>query len=339
MTDDQRDETAPPVWDEVDDDVVCPLCEYNLRGLADPRCPECGYRFTWAEILSPKRRLHPYLFEHHPERRLWSFWKTLAGTRRPRRFWRSVFPVQPSYPRRLLAYWAIIAFLYLASVAGQLTAFCVSTGRAQLALNRGTRQSLLAYYARPTSKNRVNRIVSRYGSVQRYLDIHYPAKVDRYLVGQLWGHVFYRFEYWLLLAFPLVWPWMLLGGLLVFRVSMRRARIKSVHVSRCVVYACDTALWIGMALLLCAIVVFSVARIGNQIESIARVMFWVFCVFVVVCGYRLWMAYRLYLRFEHAFAAVLASHVIAFLILINVLSALYLTTHVGLLRMLLTPEY
>jgi hypothetical protein len=23
-------------------DVACPLCRYNLRGLASPRCPECG---------------------------------------------------------------------------------------------------------------------------------------------------------------------------------------------------------------------------------------------------------------------------------------------------------
>ena len=45
----------------------CPLCEYNLRGLSEPRCPECGYRFEWAELRDPSRRLHPYLFEHHPE--------------------------------------------------------------------------------------------------------------------------------------------------------------------------------------------------------------------------------------------------------------------------------
>ena len=25
-----------------DRDVACPLCEYNLRGLTVPRCPECG---------------------------------------------------------------------------------------------------------------------------------------------------------------------------------------------------------------------------------------------------------------------------------------------------------
>ena len=23
-------------------DVACPLCQYNLRGLMSPRCPECG---------------------------------------------------------------------------------------------------------------------------------------------------------------------------------------------------------------------------------------------------------------------------------------------------------
>ena len=49
------------------DDALCPLCQYNLRGLQEPRCPECGYRFTWEEVLDPSRRLHPYLYEHRPD--------------------------------------------------------------------------------------------------------------------------------------------------------------------------------------------------------------------------------------------------------------------------------
>lgn len=30
----------------VDLDVFCPRCRYNLRGLPEPRCPECGLTFT-----------------------------------------------------------------------------------------------------------------------------------------------------------------------------------------------------------------------------------------------------------------------------------------------------
>ena len=29
-----------------DHDVECPLCKYNLRGLVEPRCPECGNGLT-----------------------------------------------------------------------------------------------------------------------------------------------------------------------------------------------------------------------------------------------------------------------------------------------------
>src|SRR3954449_9349849 len=89
-----------PDWDAQREDLACPLCGYNLRGLreprcpecgyrfrwadltdpprapGEPRCPECGYRFRWADLTAPARRVHPYLFEHHPERNGWSFWKT-----------------------------------------------------------------------------------------------------------------------------------------------------------------------------------------------------------------------------------------------------------------------
>ena len=38
--------------------VNCPLCGYDLRGLVDPRCPECGYRFVWADLTDSTRRRH-----------------------------------------------------------------------------------------------------------------------------------------------------------------------------------------------------------------------------------------------------------------------------------------
>ena len=81
---------SPPDWSTVADEIHCPLCEYNLRGLSEPRCPECGYQFEWPELLDITRRAHPYLFEHHPERNIWSFFRTLFGGQRPSVFWRSL---------------------------------------------------------------------------------------------------------------------------------------------------------------------------------------------------------------------------------------------------------
>ena len=91
----------------VRDAVRCPLCDYDLRGLAEPRCPECGYRFVWEDLTDPTRRRHPYLFEHHPRRNFWSFRRTFIAGLRPRRFWSTLYPAQLSRPSRLdlLAGW------------------------------------------------------------------------------------------------------------------------------------------------------------------------------------------------------------------------------------------
>ncbi|HSW45154.1 MAG TPA: hypothetical protein VLM89_06245 [Phycisphaerae bacterium] len=104
---------AGPGWTLINHDVLCPLCDYNLRGLSNPRCPECGYRFEWSEMLDPNRQPHPFLFEHHPERNWWSYWRTVAGACRPRAFWRSLHPVQTSRPRRLLLFWLIGGCLHV----------------------------------------------------------------------------------------------------------------------------------------------------------------------------------------------------------------------------------
>jgi hypothetical protein len=41
--------------------VLCPFCGYNLSGLREARCPECGARFTLDELSAsqPQREEHP----------------------------------------------------------------------------------------------------------------------------------------------------------------------------------------------------------------------------------------------------------------------------------------
>src|SRR3954464_15190796 len=82
--------TTPPL--SSGESLACPMCGYDLRGQIDPRCPECGYTFDWEELRDPTRRLHPYLFEHHPRRNVWSFIRTLTAGLRPRRFWSMLYP-------------------------------------------------------------------------------------------------------------------------------------------------------------------------------------------------------------------------------------------------------
>ena len=65
-----------------------------------PRCPECGFVFTWAELIQGQREGHKYLFEHHPKRNVWSFWKTYWSDWLAARFWMDVNPAQPVRLRR-----------------------------------------------------------------------------------------------------------------------------------------------------------------------------------------------------------------------------------------------
>src|SRR5271156_6201527 len=91
----------PPDWGSITRDIVCPLCDYNLRGLSEPRCPECGYRFAWPHLLNPERWQHPFLFEHQPRRNTWSFFRTFGAGFFPRNFWSVLNASHPPRPGRL----------------------------------------------------------------------------------------------------------------------------------------------------------------------------------------------------------------------------------------------
>ena len=39
-----------PGPDGLQEDIPCPECKYDLRGLTEPRCPECGRRFEWSDV-------------------------------------------------------------------------------------------------------------------------------------------------------------------------------------------------------------------------------------------------------------------------------------------------
>lgn len=52
-------ERAARLSNASEDALVCPICGYNLTGLSEPRCPECGSKFTLSELVAaqPKRQL------------------------------------------------------------------------------------------------------------------------------------------------------------------------------------------------------------------------------------------------------------------------------------------
>jgi hypothetical protein len=266
----------------VAEELHCPLCDYNLRGTVEPRCPECGYQFEWDALRDPARRLHPYLFEHHPERNLGSFARTFVEGLRPARFWKSLLPVQHSSPRRLTLYGLIV-------------------GLATVLIGPVLCHALVAFAILATGVGVSWR--NALGMAWNATNIE-PAP-------ELFFAAFALYVLWAVATF---------FSLLVFRISMRRARIHPVHVARCVVYSFDAVIWPALATCVATAVSIALALLLSKrdfalLSGTVAFAPWVLIAMVV---YRLVSAYRHYLRFDHPFLTILASQVIAGLVLLNV---------------------
>jgi hypothetical protein len=250
--------------------------------LAEPRCPECGYRFTWDDLRDPAKRLHPYLFEHHPDRNAWSFLNTLLGGLWPREFWATLYPTQPSRPARLFAYWLLTAVPLVAIAA---THFYF--------LHHLAKQQLMGFGRAFPAEN----------------VIRFTADMDARAGG-----------YAMLALLVVAWPWVTLAALMSFQVSLRRARLKPSHVLRCVVYSGDLSLWlvipIGGVIALAYVMRPGGPFVAHPLPVLAD---YLPPLILAVLVYRLICAYRLYLKFEHAVATVLASQVIVLLLYWKVL--------------------
>lgn len=109
------------------------MCEYNLRGLAEPRCPECGYTFEGRDLLDPDRQNTEYSFENLAPPTIRTFWKTAIKGLTPREFWTRLRPNQPAVPYRLSLYWFVGAVALTAATILDR----VAENRALLAIPRG----------------------------------------------------------------------------------------------------------------------------------------------------------------------------------------------------------
>ena len=292
---------AGPDWASRGEDLLCPLCGYNLRGLTDPRCPECGYRFEWDQLRDEKFQLHPYLFEHHPERNVRSFFRTAIGGLLPGRFWTALRPGQPSRPKRLLAYWALVmGFAFMAAVVAPTLAFAVLVNialRADIARRNYVAPDGTVSYWSPTTGGYTTTpptlpgLFNPKGGLEAALeDVAVPCAA-----------------WW---ATAAVWPWATIGALLVFRISMSRAKLKPIHVRRCVLYSFDACLWASLIVLIVSALAF-VLRLGaNQPRPLAVEAVWVLPLLLFVVTYRIGYAYQDYLRFDHPFQTVILSQII-----------------------------
>jgi hypothetical protein len=278
---------SAPDWQAISVDVFCPLCDYNLRGLIEPMCPECGSRCDWAELLDPKRRAHAFLFEHHPERNVWSFGKTLLAGLHAATFWRAIYPTQPSRPKRILIY-AAITWVPLA-----LTWIGYAIAMTELGFARY--KVLLARAMHSAGQG----------------NPHLPT--ISFLRIQVIFQNAARHEVLLTLGLAaIVWPWLTLAGLMIFRWSMKRAGVKWIHMLRCLVYSADLSL---LAFPFYFWLVAEACGFDNRFfippSTLANLWMAGVGIALLAFNYRLICAYRFYLRFDHAVATVMATQVMA----------------------------
>ena len=219
-------------------ELACPLCGYSLRGLTEPRCPECGFAFTWAELLDERRDRHPYLFEHarrpaeSPTRALVR--TALRAGLRPWRFWRDVSPTNPVRVRRLVAYWVLLSGpLVLLAAAGVAARAWANAGHYAT-----WRASYLPVPGRPGEFRELGWTATTPTTPQDYLDRWFPHP----WTARFWAMQFHESR-WPerplagIAVMAAAWPWLTAGVSVVFRRSMRRVRIDARHALRTAVYA------------------------------------------------------------------------------------------------------
>ncbi len=335
-------------------DVLCPLCGYNLRGLPEARCPECGGKFEWPDLLDPTRKLHPYLFEHHPERNTGSFVCTFIGGLFPRRFWRTIHPTQPSRPKRVVLYWivCVLVFLIVPSTRYVLSAIDIRHNM----LDR--RNAYLAYYKSPkagvapkelrgatvASREELDLLVQNYQSVDRFIEMATPQPTLRVLFDRTSipflefidntalarGNRLMTFSVSLSLAL-LIWPWPAMLLLMLLRTTMRQASIRPTHLMRVCLYNADVILWLALVST-GPMLVTQLYRLSQSRQSMPLVytyiylyQFLIYAPFLIgmILTYRFAMAIRHYLRFRHAFGVAISVQVIFALLLLQLLAVMY----------------
>ncbi len=287
---------------ETTDDLCCPLCEYSLRGLVEPRCPECGFAFSWAELLAADRDRHPWLFEHAERRRLRSLRTTAVRNLRPWRFWRDVTPANPVNGRRLVGYWAVTGLVAAALLLAPLP------------------HGLWQAWDRPP-RFMFNLLTGTYG----------PPSADDWLAGQglrTWDAVRSIGLFTPAVIGPpllvLAWPWLSVAALLVFRLSMRQAKISPGHVVRVAVYGCDFGYLVAAAVGVAVPVELYPRGWRRAPDGVSLAYLALFCGGVATV--RLSVAYARYLRFHRPVLTVLASQV---MVVLFVWTCLGLTADLG----------
>jgi hypothetical protein len=121
-------------------------------------------------------------------------------------------------------------------------------------------------------------------------------------------------------AMALLWMPLTIASLLIFRASMRQARIRTGHMLRCVVYTATPLVFFALYQFAAPFIVFFIGRAGWRYTRFGYLddLDLFFVLFFLFLAIRLMFAYRLYLRFHFAIATIIASQIIVALVLIEI---------------------
>lgn len=274
------------------DALNCPLCGYDLRGLPENRCPECGHAFDPDELRRAKDERRNWLFEHALTRRLvGSFLRTTTKSLRPFTFWRSVSAAHVIHERRLeqwAAYW--IAISVLATIVGVVAAAVVIYHDANGSL----------FGPGPVARRPWGASVDW----RRAFDF----AMQRGYVGPIA----------LLGGIGLIWPAVTVLALAVFNHTLSRAGIRRGHLWRCVLYALPSILLPPIAVLLLGPWLFPITPRAVVLCGLAM---------LVLSTLHLAVAHVAYLRLRHAVAQAI---LVQLMVVLGMFTAFMVVATIGL---------
>ena len=304
------------------DDLTCPVCEYSLRGLPEPRCPECGYAFEWEELRQRSRLRRTWFYEHAGTFK--SHVKTRWRSLRPKAFWSEIGAYTFADPKRLRRYrlttllLTLLACLpfalpllggYLDSVLprGKTVIATTLPSSGPYTLLNGGRPIFQSgrIWRGPVPRGMTGRAASTFGPAPQtpYFQYYVPAPFWAELLrGLTPGHrsrasgpmVAVAVGFYLAMPLLMAVYWRLL------RVSALKAAIKPVHLTRVNAYTTDVLP--VLILLVAGSVVFP--------DFFELGLFFLPVVMVLMVTWRLSSALRRYVRFPHALPVALAFGVI-----------------------------
>lgn len=256
--------------------LTCRHCDYHLYGLRSTRCPECGESFTWDDaLLHYRANQKPYFEYRWRDAPIRSFVGTWLRSLCPGRFWRSMDIHDPPQTRSLF----VMVLLGLGIIL------------LQLAILHGVTEWFWNVRAQRTASGWV---------------LQSPKLADLPLnllnsAGDPNTYVLVR----------MLLPWLIVNcfSLFLFPQSMRRARLRLVHIVRVWAYSLLPTVPLALAAVFLYRAVYALGRLWYPVNVDA------ICVFVVL-GYVIWSircACRFYLRMPHALGIALASQLVAIL--------------------------